>query len=50
MLKKLLVLTITSGLAGKLYQRYTEKQAASRSTAAPGKKPVARKPAAQKQA
>jgi Tfp pilus assembly major pilin PilA len=50
MLKKLLVFAITSGLAAKLYQRYTEKQAASRPTAAPGSKPVARKRTAQKQA
>jgi hypothetical protein len=50
MLKKLLVFAITSGLAAKLYKRYTEKQAASRSPASPDNKPAARKPAARKQA
>ena len=50
MLKKLLVFAITSGLAAKLYKSYTEKQAASRSTASTGKKPVVRKAAGQKQA
>ena len=52
MLKKLLVFAITSGLAAKLYKRYAEKQAqaGSRSTAAAGSKPVARKRPAQKQA
>jgi hypothetical protein len=50
MLKKLLMFAITSGLAAKLYKSYTEKQAASRSPASAGSKPVARKPAARKQA
>jgi len=50
MLKKLLVFAITSGLAAKLYKSYAEKQAASRSPASTGKKPVARTNAAQKQA
>ena len=50
MLKKLLVFAITSGLAAKLYKSYTEKQAASRSPASTGSKPVARKPASRKQA
>jgi hypothetical protein len=50
MLKKLLVFAITSGLAAKLYKSYTEKQAASRSPSSTGGKPVARKPAARKQA
>ena len=50
MLKKLLVFAITSGLAAKLYKRYTEKQAASRSPDAESGKPVARSRAAQKQA
>lgn len=53
MLKKLLVFAITSGVAAKLYQRYSEKHADSRPTAATGTaggKPVARKRAAQKQA
>jgi hypothetical protein len=46
----LLVLAVASGLAAKLYQRYTEKQADSRSAGAAGGKPVARKRTAQKQA
>jgi hypothetical protein len=50
MLKKLLVFAITSGLAAKLYKSYTEKHAASRAPAPSGNKPVARKPAARKQA
>lgn len=50
MLKKLLVLAITSGLAAKLYKSYTEKQAASRSPNTVPTKPMARKRAGQKQA
>lgn len=52
MLKKLLVFAITSGLAAKLYKRYADKraQAVTRSPAAAGSKPVARKRTAQKQA
>jgi hypothetical protein len=50
MLKKLLVLAITSGVAAKLYKHYSEKHADSRPTGAAGDKPVARKRTAQKQA
>lgn len=48
MLKKLLVFAITSGLAAKLYKRYTEKQADSRPAGAAGGEAVARKRTAQK--
>jgi len=50
MLKKLLVFAITSGLAAKLYKRYTEKQAEARTPGAAGGQPVARKSTAPKQA
>jgi hypothetical protein len=50
MLKKLLVFAITSGLAAKLYKRYAEKHADSRTPGTAGGKPVARRSAAQKQA
>lgn len=52
MLKKLLVFAITSGLAAKLYKRYTEKhaQANGSAPAAAGGKSVQRKRPAQKQA
>jgi uncharacterized membrane-anchored protein len=50
MLKKLLVFAITSGLAAKLYKRYAEKQAGSRSQRPTSDKPVARGRATQKEA